>query len=79
MASGEQSRKPKPKQDEEQAQAEEKKAEATSTEELDDLLDEIDSVLEENSEEFVRAFVQKGGQVIVILAFYISFVSQQIS
>ncbi|MGF1646040.1 MAG: ubiquitin-like protein Pup [Kineosporiaceae bacterium] len=31
-------------------------------EEVDDLLDEIDSVLEENSEEFVRGFVQKGGQ-----------------
>lgn len=28
----------------------------------DDLLDEIDSVLESNSEEFVRSFVQKGGQ-----------------
>ncbi|MBA2726406.1 MAG: ubiquitin-like protein Pup [Actinobacteria bacterium] len=79
MASGEQSRKPKPKQDEEQSQADEKKAETTSTQEIDDLLDEIDSVLEENSEEFVRAFVQKGGQVIVLVAFYISFVSQQIS
>jgi ubiquitin-like protein Pup len=30
--------------------------------ELDDLLDEIDEVLEVNSEEFVRAYVQKGGQ-----------------
>jgi ubiquitin-like protein Pup len=30
--------------------------------ELDDLLDEIDEVLEENAEEFVRAYVQKGGQ-----------------
>ncbi len=29
---------------------------------LDDLLDEIDEVLEENAEEFVKAFVQKGGQ-----------------
>ncbi|MBV7432245.1 ubiquitin-like protein Pup [Dermabacteraceae bacterium P13115] len=28
----------------------------------DDLLDEIDQVLEENSEVFVRSFVQKGGQ-----------------
>ena len=28
----------------------------------DDLLDEIDSVLESNAEEFVRGFVQKGGQ-----------------
>ncbi|HSX48375.1 MAG TPA: ubiquitin-like protein Pup [Candidatus Nanoarchaeia archaeon] len=31
-------------------------------EDLDDLLDEIDEVLEENAEEFVRAYVQKGGQ-----------------
>ena len=30
--------------------------------ELDDLLDEIDSVLEENAEEFVKNYVQKGGQ-----------------
>lgn len=28
----------------------------------DDLLDEIDDVLEENAEDFVRAYVQKGGQ-----------------
>jgi ubiquitin-like protein Pup len=31
-------------------------------EEMDDLLDEIDSVLEDNAEEFVRSYVQKGGQ-----------------
>lgn len=30
--------------------------------ELDGLLDEIDEVLETNAEEFVRSFVQKGGQ-----------------
>ena len=30
--------------------------------ELDDLLDEIDSVLEESAEEFVRSYVQKGGE-----------------
>ena len=29
---------------------------------LDDLLDDIDQVLEENAEEFVRNYVQKGGQ-----------------
>jgi ubiquitin-like protein Pup len=29
---------------------------------LDDLLDEIDEVLEENAEEFVRNYVQKGGE-----------------
>ena len=30
--------------------------------ELDDLLDEIDEVLEENAEDFVRSYVQKGGE-----------------
>jgi ubiquitin-like protein Pup len=30
--------------------------------ELDDLLDEIDEVLEANSEEFVKGYVQKGGE-----------------
>ncbi|MDG4770884.1 MULTISPECIES: ubiquitin-like protein Pup [Micromonosporaceae] len=35
---------------------------AEITEDVDDLLDEIDSVLEENAEEFVRGYVQKGGE-----------------
>ena len=30
--------------------------------ETDDLLDEIDDVLETNAEDFVRAYVQKGGE-----------------
>jgi ubiquitin-like protein Pup len=30
--------------------------------ELDDLLDEIDEVLEENAEDFVKSYVQKGGE-----------------
>ncbi len=29
---------------------------------VDSLLDEIDEVLEENSEEFVRQYIQKGGE-----------------
>lgn len=29
---------------------------------VDDLLDEIDDLLESNAEEFVRSYVQKGGQ-----------------
>lgn len=29
---------------------------------LDQLLEEIDEVLEENAEEFVKSFVQKGGE-----------------
>ena len=30
--------------------------------EIDDLLDEIDDVLETNAEDFVKSYVQKGGQ-----------------
>lgn len=33
-----------------------------SVEITDDLLDEIDSVLEENAEEMVKNYVQKGGE-----------------
>jgi prokaryotic ubiquitin-like protein Pup len=29
---------------------------------IDDILDQIDEVLEENAEEFVKNYVQKGGQ-----------------
>jgi ubiquitin-like protein Pup len=29
---------------------------------MDDLLDEIDGVLETNAEDFVKSYVQKGGQ-----------------
>jgi prokaryotic ubiquitin-like protein Pup len=32
------------------------------SEDVDSILDEIDDVLEENAEEFVRSYVQKGGQ-----------------
>jgi ubiquitin-like protein Pup len=32
------------------------------TEDVDAILDEIDDVLESNAEDFVRAFVQKGGE-----------------
>ena len=52
---------------------EDEDTEAASTEEVkerheklsddvDAILDEIDEVLEENAEEFVRSYVQKGGQ-----------------
>lgn len=30
--------------------------------ETDELLDEIDGLLEENAEDFVKAYIQKGGQ-----------------
>ena len=32
------------------------------SDDVDALLDEIDDVLEENAEEFVRGYIQKGGQ-----------------
>jgi ubiquitin-like protein Pup len=57
-----QTRKPKPKQDETKAEAAEATTTEDKTEEVDDLLDEIDSVLEANAEEFVRSYVQKGGE-----------------
>ena len=53
---------------EEQQQSEEttessvaERKEALDTE-VDDLLDEIDDVLETNAEDFVKSFIQKGGQ-----------------
>lgn len=49
----------------EELEAEEVKANAeaeTLKAETDDLLDEIDSMLETNAEEFVRSYVQKGGE-----------------
>ena len=32
------------------------------TEDVDSILDEIDGVLESNAEEFVRGYIQKGGE-----------------
>ena len=64
MAEREQVRKPAP------ARREEEVADAPATTdnaekikaELDDLLDEIDEVLESNAEDFVKSYIQKGGQ-----------------
>lgn len=65
MAEREQKKKQAPaKQDEaveEAAPASTEKGEKLKAE-LDDLLDEIDEVLESNAEDFVRSYVQKGGQ-----------------
>ena len=65
MAEREQIRKQAPSRTEEEAVEEvpttTKKGEDLKAE-LDDLLDEIDEVLEENAEEFVRSYVQKGGE-----------------
>ncbi|MDQ3985681.1 MAG: ubiquitin-like protein Pup [Actinomycetota bacterium] len=61
MSPGEQTRKGKPRREEEAA-PEEKEQVDSKAEDVDELLDEIDEVLETNAEDFVRSFVQKGGQ-----------------
>jgi ubiquitin-like protein Pup len=35
---------------------------APNTKDIDSVLEEIDAVLEKNAEEFVKGFIQKGGQ-----------------
>jgi ubiquitin-like protein Pup len=58
----------KERQKSKQQEAEEQEAVAADlrdsglTEDIDDLLDEIDDVLETNAEEFVKSYIQKGGQ-----------------
>ncbi len=42
--------------------AEVKERQEKLADDVDAILDEIDEVLEENAEEFVRSYVQKGGQ-----------------
>jgi ubiquitin-like protein Pup len=64
MAEREQIKRPAPNRTEEEVDevpAASKRGEELKAE-LDDLLDEIDEVLEDNAEEFVRSYVQKGGQ-----------------
>ncbi len=65
MAERERKQKPAPKEREEvvdeEVTASSERGEKLK-EDIDDLLDEIDSVLEDNAEEFVRSYVQKGGQ-----------------
>ncbi len=50
------------KEDEATASAEVVEAGKKTKEELDTLMDEIDDVLEENAEEFVKNYIQKGGE-----------------
>ncbi len=65
MAEREQKRRSAPARTEEQvdeeAPASSEKGEALKGE-IDDLLDEIDEVLDANAEDFVRSYVQKGGE-----------------
>jgi ubiquitin-like protein Pup len=65
MAERELKKKPAPaKQDEEVVEDAPKTSEKGEElkAELDDLLDEIDEVLESNAEDFVKSYVQKGGE-----------------
>ena len=59
-----QTRKPKPKKDEEEKKTDASKTSDETSSEMDELLDEIDEVLEANAEDFVRSYVQKGGQLV---------------
>ena len=66
MASREQIR--HPKKEEKKAEVEVKTNPGTTEKgeklkkDIDDVLDKIDDVLEENAEEFVKNYVQKGGE-----------------
>ncbi|MDP9405481.1 MAG: ubiquitin-like protein Pup [Actinomycetota bacterium] len=62
MSEGGQVRKQRPKQDAAEEVEAPQRAETTDTSDVDELLDEIDEVLEENAEEFVKNYVQKGGE-----------------
>jgi ubiquitin-like protein Pup len=64
MAEREQKKKPQTTREDEVVEETPEKSEKGEKlkAELDELLDEIDEVLEDNAEEFVRNYVQKGGQ-----------------
>jgi ubiquitin-like protein Pup len=55
-------RRHRPRVDDADLSAEHRADTADLERDLDELLDEVDAVLEENAEEFVKAYVQKGGQ-----------------
>ena len=50
------------RQSEETIESEVVESDRPATDDLDGLLDEIDEILEENAEDFVRSYVQKGGE-----------------
>lgn len=64
MAEREQIRRPSPSPREQQGEESPPVSEHGSVvkAQIDDLLDEIDEVLEANAEEFVKSYVQKGGE-----------------
>lgn len=47
---------------EDEEEAVEPVSDTSLSEETDDLLDEIDAALEENAEDFIKSYVQRGGQ-----------------
>jgi prokaryotic ubiquitin-like protein Pup len=59
---GGQSRKRRDKEEENQPQPEAASTKEDASKDVDELLDEIDEVLETNAEDFVRSYIQKGGQ-----------------
>jgi len=63
MAEREQIRKPAPQRTEEEVEVEANtEAGEALKSDIDDLLDEIDEVLETNAEDFVKSYIQKGGE-----------------
>ena len=62
MAGQEQYRPPRRDDDPEDASPPAAPQTQSRDEDVDAILDEIDEVLESNAEEFVKGFVQKGGQ-----------------
>ncbi len=63
MAEREQKKKPSPRREESVEEEVDPSASGDKLKaELDDLLDEIDDVLETNAEDFVKSYIQKGGE-----------------
>lgn len=56
-----QKQKPAPQEQKQEAKVE-PKVEEVDFSVTDELLDEIDGLLEENAEDFVKAYIQKGGE-----------------
>lgn len=65
MPEREMKKKPAPQRRDDEVVDEEPTASESGTKikaELDELLDEIDDVLETNAEDFVKSYIQKGGE-----------------
>ena len=62
MSDQEQQQAPAPAKSESVAETAPTERDTALADDLDDILDEIDEVLETNAEEFVKSYVQKGGE-----------------